>query len=284
MPRTTRDSSKSAVSQFRANRIASGYNASAPTASTSSLGATIVPASSSRTIQRALRTGKLDSDGKLVGGEADSASEDEDPALQEVLELLKKGEVYNLGPDGNYIHTIPPRSNPWTATSTSTSSSNESASATQSLPPSRRSQTSKFKPTRPAEERLNASSPIPIPSTHELPSPSTTPTSHAGRSSPKLEAIAPQVYERNPLSNPASLSLSFATGNSAKLPFSMIVDSPSFPVPQERPVVPPTVIPSRPGLSPTTTESSRSQAPQSNEASQPATKTQKISRFKAERL
>lgn len=302
-PDATRESSKPAVSQFRTTRIASAYSASAPTPSTStstSLGASIVPASGSRTVQRALRTGKLDSDGRLVGGEADSASEDEDPALQEVLELLKKGEVYNLGPDGNYIHTIPPRSNPWAATSTATPSTNEDASASKSLPPTRRPQTSKFKPSRPAEGRLTPADPIAIPSsssmstTHEPLSPSITPVSHAGRSSPKLgtsQAIAPQVHERKPLLDPASSSSNFVTGKSAAVSFSMIVDSPSFPVPQSpqgtpvipSPSVPPTRNTNRPDrppavLSSTVTQSGRSQAPQSNETSQ-----KKISRFKAER-
>jgi len=189
---STREPSKPAVSQFRASRIVSAYNASSvpiPSTSTStSLGASIVPASSSRTIQHALRMGTLDSDGRLVGGEVDSASEDEDPALQEVLELLKKGEVYNLGPDGNYIHTIPPRA----TTSTATPLSNQEPSATKLLPPSRRSQTSKFKPSRPAEGRPLLSDPIPISSSSsmsidESPSRSITPVSHAGRSSPKLE-------------------------------------------------------------------------------------------------
>ena len=276
-----------------------------------SLGASVVPASSSRTIQHALRMGSLDSDGRLVGGEVDSASEDEDPSLQEVLELLKKGEVYNLGPDGNYIHTIPPRS-PQTPTSTATPSFNQQeASATKSLslPPSRRTQTSKFKAARPTEEKLRPSDPIAVPSPsdtsiYESLSPSITPVSHERRSSPKLEdpqamAIAPQVYERQPLSAAASSS-----AGSSTLPFSMIVDSPSFPaaaVSQQgggrRLAVPPTVIPSssvpstrpdRPPAilsSPMLPQSNISQTAQSNETSQQAVNTEKkVSRFKAERL
>ena len=295
-PGATRESSKPVVSHFRANRIASSYNASMPTASTS-LGASIVPASSSRTIQHALRMGTLDPDGRLVGGEVDSASEDEDPALQEVLELLKKGEVYNLGPDGNYIHTIPPPSAP-TPTSTATPSPmQQEPSATKFLPPpSRRSQTSKFKASRPSD-------PIPIPtpspiSVYESLSPSPTPISHDPRSSPKLDApqataIAPQVYERQPLSAPAS---------SSTLPFSLIVDSPSFPAASQqgggrRPAVPPTVLPSssvpstRPDRPPAILSSAEphsniSQTPQSNEISQQeaAKPEKKVSRFKAERL
>lgn len=254
-----------------------------PTSSTS-LGASIVPVSSSRTVQRALRTGTLDSDGRLVGGEGDSASENEDPALQEVLELLKKGEVYNLGPDGNYIHTIAPHS-----------PSIAAPSETKPLPSSRRSQISKFKPSRLPEGKLPDSIAI---------SPSITPVSHEYRSSPKLEvsqAIAPQVYERRPLSTPVSSSAGFVPGNPATLPFSMVVDSPSFPAPQgsqgRRPVVPPTVIssssipPTRPDRRPAiisspVTQSNRSQAqvPESNESSELTVKTEKVSRFKAERL
>ena len=300
-PGVTRESSKPAVSHFRANRIASSYNASMPTPSTS-LGASVVPASSSRTIQHALRMGSLDSDGRLVGGEADSASEDEDPALQEVIELLKKGEVYNLGPNGNYIHTIPPRSLQ-TATSTATPSSNQQElSATKSLPPpSRRSQTSKFKASRPADP-IAIQTPSPM-SIYDSLSPSITPISHERRSSPKLEAplgiaIASQVYERQPLSAPASSS-----AGSSTLPFSLIVDSPSFSAAASqqglqgrRPAVPPTVIPSssvpptRPDrppaiLSSAVPQSNISQTPQSNETSKQASKTEKkVSRFKAERL
>ena len=299
-PDATRQSSKPAVSQFRATRIASSYNASMPSSSTS-LGASIVPASSSRTIQRALRTGTLDSSGKLVGGESDSASEDEDPAIQEVLGLLKKGQVYNLGPDSNYIHTIPPRS-----PSTATPSSSQEPSEIKPLPPSRRTQTSKFKPSRLAEGKPLPSDPITISnsssmSINDLLSPSSTPITHQRRSSPKLEAsqaIAPQVYERKPLSTPASSSSSFVTENPATLPISMIVDSPSFPVPQgskgRRPVVPPTVIssssispncPDRPPAIPssalTQSNGSQAQLPQSNEINTKPEK--KVSRFKAER-
>ena len=291
-PDFAKEPPKPTMSQFRASRIASAYNASMPTSSTSastSLEASVIPASTSRTIQRALRTGKLDSDGRLVGAEVDSASEDEDPATQEVLELLKKGEVYNLGPDGNYIHTIPPRS-PWTTTTSTTApSSDHESSATKSLPPSRRSQTSKFKPSRPAEGTLSPSDPItiPRPSTDESLSPSITPTSHASRSSPKLESsqtIAPQIYERKPLSDPSS---SVVIRESTTLPFSMILDSPSFPAPVQTAPVPPTRSTTRPDrpppvLSSAVTQSKRPQAPPSAEASQQAEK--KVSRFKAERM
>lgn len=52
----------------------------------------------SRTLQRAIRTGRLEND-ELVGGDTgESASEPEEGQVKEVLELLKQGQVHNIGP------------------------------------------------------------------------------------------------------------------------------------------------------------------------------------------
>lgn len=67
----------------------------------------ILPESSARTLQNSIRLGKLNSENQLVGG-YDGESEEEDGTVQEVLELLKKGEVYNAGPDSSGPHFVPP--------------------------------------------------------------------------------------------------------------------------------------------------------------------------------
>jgi len=231
---------KPALSQFKASRLASAFGASAPSTSSqsTSLGASVLPAASTRTLQRAVRTGKLDPDGKLVGPEADSESEGEDPALQEILNLLRKGEVYNLGPNGEYLHVIPPQDQNG-ETSPSSTAQQATPSSSTLPPPSMRSKTSKFKASRAAAGRPAGSTSITIPDPSLLAdrSPSMTPVSHAHRSSPKLGSpttMAPTISERD---TPASTSTSHIhSPNPGKLleqnhpQFSMIVDSPSFPM------------------------------------------------------
>ncbi|KAF8954610.1 hypothetical protein BDZ97DRAFT_1942325 [Flammula alnicola] len=309
------NSMKPAISQFRANRIASAYNAStrAPSHSPStSLGASVLPASSTHTIQRAIRTGKLDADGKLVGGEVDSASEEEDQGLQEVLDLLRKGEVYNLGPDGKYIHAVRPIPN--NANGSSSTSEPPQVEGPQQVdvlpPPSMRMKTSKFKASRAAAGRPSYSSvlSIPSPSVSETLSPSVTPVSHAGRSSPKMdsptpvssvvaERAAPVIKSPSPTKSPAQI----------QSPFSMIVDSPSFPMPQisqtrppsgtgaspvviSSPSFPPALSSRRPDRPPPVVASTvKESKPVLSQARQPERNPsdvqpeKKVSRFKAER-
>ncbi|KJA27022.1 hypothetical protein HYPSUDRAFT_52063 [Hypholoma sublateritium FD-334 SS-4] len=240
------DSSKPEISQFKANRIASAYGESIPTeATTTSLAGSVLPASSTRTIQRAIRTGKLDDTGKLVGGEDDSASEEEDQGLQEVLDLLRKGEVYNLGPDGKYIHAVRPTpgASPLQSTQTTDGAGASSSSASEQqqapvAPPSMRSKTSKFKASLAAAGRPAAASSstlvAPSASGSDLPSPSTTPVSHAGRSSPKtatpppVGAVVPERVHSPFIKSPSPAKSPAPPAHA----FSMIVDSPSFPMPQ----------------------------------------------------
>jgi len=209
---------KPSLSRFKADRIAASYNASTSSSSPStSLGASV---SSTRTLQRAIRAGKL-VDERLVGGDADSASEEENEGIQEVLDLLRKGEVYNLGPDGNYIHA-PARA-----------SSNESPSGTSSLslatasnlqpsplPTLHRPRTSKFKLSRSQPGRPPAAVATPLSSNRS--SRDHTPVSRDDQSSPKVPpAMTPIVVERLPLtSSLAKLSLSSAAVH-------MNMDSPS---------------------------------------------------------
>ncbi|KAJ7047103.1 hypothetical protein C8F04DRAFT_1062683 [Mycena alexandri] len=224
----TQSSRKPAISHFQADRLTSSYNAVAPSSSTS-LGANVLPASSAQTLQRAIRVGKLDSDDRLVGGEAgESGSEDEDDAvMQEIVELLKKGEVYNLGPDGDFIHTVPPPKPPATEA--------PPVAAPMPLPPtSRKPPTSKFKLARAGQRPFSA------PSASEV-SDSSTPTSTVARSSPKLPSMAESR------STTASVLSSTVVEKPSAAFTSMIIDSPSFPGPPStpetrRPQQPPTVV------------------------------------------
>ncbi|KAJ7632835.1 hypothetical protein FB45DRAFT_913662 [Roridomyces roridus] len=194
----TQPSRKPTISQFQATRLA---------ASSQSLGGKAV---SGQTFQRAIRMGKLDSDDRLVGGDGgESGSEDEAEAnLQEIMELLKKGEVYNLGPDGGLL-TAPPSTTPAAAA--------EADSAALPPPSSRKPPSSKFKLARPG----------PRPAVSEPPTPPTT----DARSSPKLPT-------------PAVASSSATVMSSTvveKQPGASVVVSPSFPQ-SRRPQQPPTVV------------------------------------------
>jgi hypothetical protein len=81
------------VSRFRADHMAAAYDRSTST----SLGPTVIPASRQKSLQEAIKVGKLDNN-QLVGGEeGESGSEDE--VVREVLELLKNGRIENAGPD-----------------------------------------------------------------------------------------------------------------------------------------------------------------------------------------
>jgi len=161
-----------------------------------------------------------------------------------MLELLQKGEIYNIGPNGEYIHTIPP-----TGQGNSASSSRPIASSPHldsSLPPpSMRSKTSKFKASRASAGRPTpAYIPMPEPdlSASESLSSSTTPVSYETRSSPKLDTpttpvITPTVGERKPHLQASSSSNASQirsprpiTATSNQVPsFPMIIESPSFP-------------------------------------------------------
>ena len=80
----TGDRPKPAISKFKADHIVS---------SSTSLDGFVVPASQSALIREAVKLGKLES-GQLVG-----CPEDSDDDLKEIMELIKQGEVENLGPN-----------------------------------------------------------------------------------------------------------------------------------------------------------------------------------------
>ncbi|KAK7054632.1 hypothetical protein VNI00_003095 [Paramarasmius palmivorus] len=269
---------KSSISKFRAGRLASSYAASSPSTS-QSIGGSVIPASGAETLQRAIRMGKIDSDGQLAGGDAGESggSEDENEAVQEVLELLKKGEVYNVGPEGDRVlHTVPPGG---TASSSTPSQPPPFTMPSEPLPT--KPKTSKFKLSR-AQAGPPQSSESPTLSGHS------TPISTVERSSPKLSSTAvversvptPQSSLKTTVTPPSMIveSPSFARPGQPQAP--MIVESPSFPstAPRtSRPERPPVI------MSSTVKESTRSNS--SVSSSQPEKEgSTRVSRFRAERM
>ncbi|KAF7975835.1 hypothetical protein HWV62_8395 [Athelia sp. TMB] len=194
---------KPSVSRFKAAHIASTQS--------TSLGNSVLPASGFQTVQRAVRIGRLEGDHLVGGEEGESASEPEDETMKEVLELLKKGEVLNIGPDAS-----PSRASKSLASVSRPSNIPlvvpEIASPT---PTTVNGKASKFKlnrtPQRPVE---------PVDST------TSTPVSTAGRSSPKLPTTRSDGTEY--LSTPP---LPPSPALNSQTQFSMIVESPSFPPP-----------------------------------------------------
>ncbi|KAG6868693.1 hypothetical protein C0993_011923 [Termitomyces sp. T159_Od127] len=234
---------KPSISQFKAGRLASSFAASSPS---TSIGASVVPASAARTIQKTVRTGKIDENDQLVGGDADSASEDETTEnAQELLNLLRKGELYNIGPDGNYLHVAPPSDGGEHAKETPSLPSVIGRAIPKDLTPIDRPKTSKFKLSRatgqpsvtlPSSRSSDSNSPV---SVAERSSPKTPPPMASSvverKSAPARLAMNPSVSERPPSGQapvaerwpavPANRSVA-----SSAFP-SMIVDSPSFPAP-----------------------------------------------------
>ncbi|KAG1877745.1 hypothetical protein DFJ58DRAFT_835467 [Suillus subalutaceus] len=97
---------KPSVSRFRADHMAMAYDRSTST----SLGPSVIPASRQKSLQEAIRLGKVENNHLVGGEEGESGSEDE--AVREVLELLSNGRIHNAGPVGNgYIHNDGPVGN-----------------------------------------------------------------------------------------------------------------------------------------------------------------------------
>ncbi|KAF8891299.1 hypothetical protein BD779DRAFT_1468886 [Infundibulicybe gibba] len=274
----TSDLPKPAVSRFKASRIASSYTDSPSTSSSSH-----TAPSNTHTIQKAIHRGKLDADGQLVAG--DNSDDEDHGELQEIMELLAKGEIYNLGPDGNLI--VPPPTMPKLSIPVI---DQQPAAGPSALPPLTKPKTSRFKLARGQAGR----SQIPLTPASED-SRSTTPISNATRSSPK---------SHSPPDGPIAGISSAATPSAFILPPtpgasfpSMVVESPSFPKPStpRASAAPPAVIaspsfpdpsasrrPTRPPAVLSSVRETRSPAPASTAAEQdePA---KKMSRFMSER-
>ncbi|KDQ60919.1 hypothetical protein JAAARDRAFT_67344 [Jaapia argillacea MUCL 33604] len=208
---------KPSTSRFKANRKQArnnpGPSSSVTMASTSLGGATILPASASQKLNRVIRTGKLEGD-KLVGGEAgESGSDGEgDANMKEVLEMLRRGEVINVGPQLN--PSIAPIVEPAFKSSQTSSSETTRPPSVSTLgsgstspqpprgdPPSGLSQSGSmtFQPKSKVSKFKTSFAASEMPTSH-IPSPSDsvppTPVSNVGRSSPKLSTISDMVIER----------------------------------------------------------------------------------------
>ena len=236
---------KPSVSRFKADRIASPYNAPFPSTSTSTIGTSILSASGSQTLQRAIRTGRLEND-KLVGGDAgESASEPEDENVKEVLELLKQGQVHNIGPTfdstakpsasgpSQPLPLSPPAPYRWPSEAFGLSATSGAQTTREVLVPTPKSKTSKFKLNRTVGLRPVAGSTL-------LDSSISTPVSTVERSSPKLPTTSTDGVEHgpsftsSPVLHPPSAQFSTVI-DSPSFPQPTVVVSPSFPPPRQKP-------------------------------------------------
>lgn len=289
---------KPSVSRFKADRNTSLYDASL--SASTPLGLSLPPSSESQTIRRAIRTGRLEND-KLVGGESgESASEPEDENVKEVLELLKMGEVRNVGPAFGSA-TKPSASAPNQSVLASSPArthqplENIDHLATSSAQATAEAEASTSKP-KVSKFKLNRTSGLRPALPDSTPS---TPISTVGRSSPKLPEISPDGVDSSK-SPPASVSnigrspvmfppsRESPTVDSPSFPKSTVIVSPSFPPPRQtrsnadtvptasgsRLERPPTV------MSAAVLESSGN----SSKAPMEVGKGKKISRFMAERI
>ncbi|PIL24251.1 hypothetical protein GSI_14004 [Ganoderma sinense ZZ0214-1] len=180
-----------------------------------SLGGSVLPASQSSGLKAAVRLGKLEN-GNLIGGEQGESDEDIEPAAKEMLEMLKKGEVVNVGP------SLPPD------VLVTDSDPAAQASAGPSTPSTKPSRVSQFK------NSLTVSS-TPTSSAPSSPGSSlSTPLTTIERSSPKLSPSGgtpvPVPIPTNSSQFASPWSQKFAEKRPVQMP-GMVVDSPSFPAP-----------------------------------------------------
>ncbi|TFK54737.1 hypothetical protein OE88DRAFT_1653204 [Heliocybe sulcata] len=183
------------ISRFKSDRL-NAYNLSNPESASpsTSLAASVIPASQTRNLQRAIRTGKMEN-GKLIGGQdGDSGSDiDAEENAREVLEMLKRGEVTNAGPEPetaafsnlsleDHISSINERA---ASQDERVEGSDPGTSPTKS-----RLQASRFK-----SAFLAAQTKSPATPTSGLMTPA-TPINNIERSSPKIPAISATIFER----------------------------------------------------------------------------------------
>ncbi|TFY55703.1 hypothetical protein EVJ58_g8083 [Rhodofomes roseus] len=224
-----------------ASRFKSEHPSSSTLAS-HSLGASVLPSSQTSSLKKAVRMGKLES-GQLVGDDSD---DDVTQEAREIVELLTRGDVANIGPQ------------PSAAASTSASTvplpgPPSSASTEDSTVPSKpKSKVSKFKLSL-AQPQGRESSSTGSPSLQ-------TPQMTSDRSSPKLTSPEPgtPISVPTPSSRPTD---GRHNDNGAVIPEPirrkgvhdqmpiMIVDSPSFGPPGSAPTTPSMIVDS-PSFSP----------------------------------
>ena len=300
---------KPAQSKFRSERLAQAYGTRVPSSAPStSLGTSVLP-NSANALRGAVRMGRLEPDGQLVGN-SDSDGEEEDNAARarEFVGALNRGEVTNAGAAENsdaliraleaaYGAPLTSKKPPPTAAATSitTEPSLPASAPTKSAPGSQKS--SRFKlaravppPTLTSDKgpREGGALPTSKPPTRATvverkpaPAPTATPF--------KPNATDPPI--------PASADMGGSPSASAQLP-SMIVDSPSFAPPggdapmmviespsfcpppsSARLTCPPTVLATVRESSPDTHQPQQQQQ-QRGQALEPG---KKVSRFKAQR-
>ncbi|KAI0345358.1 hypothetical protein BDW22DRAFT_1354280 [Trametopsis cervina] len=220
---------KPATSRFKMERTARADPGH--TLASHSLATSVLPSSSSGSIKRAVRMGAL-KNGQLAGGE-EGDSEDETIAHDEnaraMLDLLRKGEVTNIGPSSSAASAIPPSASASAAAPPPETPRNEPADSISQPKPSK---VSKFKLSLAQVE-------MPVPGTSS--STSSTPSNNAERSSPKIlstnrnspdtpSAGSPssQQPQQPRFTLPPEIQAAFQSGElQAQMP-GMVVESPSF--------------------------------------------------------
>ncbi|KAL7283624.1 hypothetical protein ACG7TL_003059 [Trametes sanguinea] len=214
-----------ATSRFKASQA---QNSSLPS---HSLGASILPSSQGSTLKSAVRLGKLEN-GQLVGGQDGESDDELDPQAKEMLEMLKRGEVVNVGP------TLPAESS--TASAASTPAPAEQRKPAVAQPAAQPADVSKPKLSKVSQFKMSfgQSTPPQSPSSPSQSSSLSTPVTTVERSSPKLGSRG-----GTPIPVPTKTSRPLASASKPpaqrqpQMP-GMIVDSPSFPAPGQAPQMP----------------------------------------------
>ncbi|GJE90702.1 hypothetical protein PsYK624_068460 [Phanerochaete sordida] len=202
-----------------------------------SLGAAVLPSSQSASLKGAVRMGKLQN-GQLVGGE-EGESEDEvtaeDEDVRQFLDMLRRGEVKNVGPP---LSTSAPQSAGPSSTSTTSLPAKAGTETAATEQPSDAAQTRK--PSKVSKFKLALAQPGPRSgqTSPALSSALSTPTDAVERSSPKMHPTGDSTPEAASSAHPlprlaptrsiSGGSLPPSANPAARQMPSMIVDSPSF--------------------------------------------------------
>ncbi|KAK2466719.1 hypothetical protein APHAL10511_000977 [Amanita phalloides] len=225
-------SSKPSISRFKASKLASSYNASLP--QSTSLDGSVISTSSAKTLQRAIRMGRLNSNGQLVG--SDSEGEAENEAIRQVLDLLSEGEAYNVGPGGNRtVYSVPSPKQEETDTAAVVN--------TATLPALKKPKASKFKvnrsqagPPKIGPNQAKSISPTPTVSTSH-PTASVVVERRPPRVSNPMSVTTGESSMTSTIVNPPSSTSPAVTSTQKQglrdLQQSMTVNSPSFQQPLE---------------------------------------------------
>ncbi|RPD66389.1 hypothetical protein L227DRAFT_570274 [Lentinus tigrinus ALCF2SS1-6] len=211
-----------------ASRFKSSRTSASSTLPSHSLGANIVPASQSSTLRSAVRLGKLEND-NLVGGQEGESDDEMDAAAKEMLEMLKKGEVVNVGPSTSANVTETFRA---TAPAVPATVGNGPPSTSATIQtPDESAAFSKPKPSKVSQFKKSLTEPSTLRSPLSPGSDLTTPTNTIARSSPKLASpVGTPIPVPTKMSHVAGPSRKTPAIHNAQMP-GMVVDSPSFPAP-----------------------------------------------------